>query len=75
MHYNQMIHLSPASNKVSSQQFLLDKIKKHLRILVEVLVQNIKQDVFVHIIRSKIPDVAFRNSKKIRANLDSSVTK
>ncbi|XP_053380526.1 uncharacterized protein LOC128548911 [Mercenaria mercenaria] len=54
LHYNQMINLYPASNKTESLRILLDKVEKHLRSL-EVLHQNINQDVFVSMIRSKLP--------------------
>ena len=50
LHYNQLINLSPASNKTSSLRSLLDQVEKHLRSL-EVLKQNVNQDVFVSMIR------------------------
>ena len=55
LHYNQLINLQPATNKVSSLRYLLDKVERHLRSL-EVLGQSVDQDVFVSIIRSKLPE-------------------
>ena len=55
LHYSQLINLSPASNKTSSLRSLLDQVEKHLRSL-EVLKQNVNQDVFVSMIRSKLPE-------------------
>lgn len=55
MHYNQLINMQSATNKVSSLRYLSDKVERHLRDL-EVLHQVINQDVFVSIIRSKLPD-------------------
>lgn len=55
LHYNQMINLSPASNRTSSLRNLLDQLEKHLRSL-EVLKQNVNQDVFVAMIRAKLPE-------------------
>ena len=54
LHYNQMINLLPATNTTYSLRGLLDNIEKHLRSL-EVLKQNINQDVFVPMIRAKLP--------------------
>ena len=55
LHYNQMINLFPATNTTSSLRGLLDKMERHLRSL-EVLKQNINQDVFVSMIRAKLPE-------------------
>ena len=55
LHYNQMINLYPASNTTSSLRNLLDLLEKHLRSL-EVLKQNVNQDVFVAMIRAKLPE-------------------
>lgn len=55
LHYNKMINLPTATNKTSSLRGLLDNIEKHLRSL-EVLKQNINQDVFVSMIRAKLPE-------------------
>lgn len=49
-----MINLKPASENVESLRRLIDTIKKHLRSL-EVLSQDINQDVFVSVIKSKLP--------------------
>ena len=55
LHYNQMINLQPAANRTSSLRFLLDTMERHIRSLV-VLKQNINQDVFVSMIRAKLPE-------------------
>ena len=56
-HYNKMINLSPVTNKTCSHRGLLDSMKKHLRCL-QVMKQNINQDVFVSMIRAKLPEEA-----------------
>ncbi len=55
IHYNQLINMQTATNKVSSLRVFLDKVERHRRCL-EVLKQNIEQDVFVSMIRSKLPE-------------------
>jgi hypothetical protein len=55
MHYNQMINLRPPINKTVSLRIFLDKLIKHLRSL-EVLKQDTKQNVFVSMVRSKLPE-------------------
>ena len=55
LHCSKMINLTPATNKTSSLRNLLDSMEKHLRSL-EVLKQNIDQDVFVSMIRAKLPE-------------------
>ena len=55
LHYNQLINLQPATNKTSSLRILLDTVDRHLRSL-EVLKQNINQDVFVSMLRAKLPE-------------------
>ena len=60
LHYTQLINLQIANNKTSSLRSLLCDIEKHLRCL-PVLKQNIEQDVFVAMIRAKLPeDVLFQ---------------
>lgn len=54
MHYNEMINLKPFDDKVTNLMCLLDSLDKHLRSL-EVLEQDINQDVFISIIKSKLP--------------------
>ena len=54
LHYNQMINLPHASSSTSSLRNLLDNMERHLRSL-EVLKQNVNQDVFVSMIRAKLP--------------------
>ena len=55
LHYNKMINLPQANNKTNSLRGLLDNIERHIRSL-EVLKQNINQDVFVSMIRAKLPE-------------------
>ena len=50
-----MINLYPASDTTSSLRNLQDQLEKHLRSL-EVLKRNVNQDVFVAMIRAKLPD-------------------
>lgn len=50
LHYN----LFPANNKTESLRAFLDKIVKHMRSL-EDLHQDINHDVFIAMIRSKLP--------------------
>lgn len=55
LHYNKMINLYPATNRTSSLGVLLDNMERHIRSL-EVLKQDINQDVFVSMIRAKLPE-------------------
>ena len=55
LHYNKLINLQPATTKTSSLRSLLDTVERHLRSL-EVLDQNINQDVFVSMLRAKLPE-------------------
>ncbi|XP_071123871.1 uncharacterized protein [Mytilus edulis] len=55
IHYNQLINLPTPSNKISSLRDFIDKFNRHTRSL-EVLKQDVNQDVFVSIIRSKLPE-------------------
>ena len=55
LHYNHMINLPPAINKTSSLRNLLDTMERHIRSL-EVLKQNTNQDLFVSMIRAKLPE-------------------
>lgn len=54
LNYNEVIYLQPANNKTYSLRFFLDKIQRHLRSL-EVLEQDINQDVFVSMVKAKLP--------------------
>ena len=54
LHYNEMISLQSASNTTQSLRLLLDKVQRHLRSL-EVLKQNSNQDVFVSMVKAKLP--------------------
>lgn len=60
VHYNKMINLQSASDSVDSLRHLTDSVDKHLRSL-EVLGQNISQDVFVSVIKSKLPRNVIRH--------------
>ena len=85
LHYTQLINLQPATNKINSLRSLLNNIEKHLRCL-SVLKQNIEQDVFVAMIRAKLPDeVLFQlemvngsknkwTVEKLRERLDDYIT-
>ncbi|CAC5360796.1 unnamed protein product [Mytilus coruscus] len=55
LHYNEMINLQPATNKTSSLTSFLDKVKKRLRSL-DVLKQDVNQDIFVSMVKSKLPE-------------------
>ena len=55
IHYDRLINLHAATNKVSSLRALLDAVDQHLRSL-EVLGQDVNQSVFVSMIWSKIPE-------------------
>lgn len=54
LHNNRMINLRPASEIVDSLRHFIDTTEKHLRGL-EVLSQDINKDVFVSVIKSKLP--------------------
>ena len=54
LHYSQIINLQVASNNTCSLRLLLDRFQRHLRSL-EVLKQNINQDVFVSMVKAKLP--------------------
>jgi len=54
LHYNALIDLSPAKSTTDGLRTFLDKIERHLRSL-DVLGQNVDQDVFVSMIRKKLP--------------------
>ena len=60
LHYTAIINLKSASDSVDSLRSLLDAVDKHLRSL-DVLGQNINQDVFVSIIKSKLPSSVIRH--------------
>ncbi|XP_045216847.2 uncharacterized protein LOC123566631 [Mercenaria mercenaria] len=55
-----MINLKPATENVESLRSLMDCVYKHLRSL-EVLDQNTNQDVFVSVIKSKLPSNVIRH--------------
>ena len=50
-----MINLQSATTRTISLRSLLDDVEKHLRCL-EVLKQNVEQDIFVAMIRAKLPE-------------------
>ena len=55
LHYHKLINLPQAANKTNSLRNLLDNIERHIRSL-EVLKQDVNQDVFISMIRSKMPE-------------------
>ncbi|XP_053372924.1 uncharacterized protein LOC128546434 [Mercenaria mercenaria] len=55
LHYSKLINLTHATNKTDSLRNLLDTVERHIRSL-EVLEQNVNQDVFVSMVRTKIPE-------------------
>ena len=62
LHYHEMINLQPANNNTYNLRFLLDKIQRHLRSL-EVLEQDINQDVFVSMVKPKLPQEVLHQLK------------
>ncbi len=54
IHYKKLMNLFPARNTTDSLRAFTDQIERHLRSL-EVLGENLDQQVFVSMIRSKIP--------------------
>jgi len=62
MHYSELLNLQPASRKTNSLTNFLDQINRHLRSL-EVLQQDVNQDIFESMMKSKLPNAAIRNSK------------
>ncbi|XP_045185376.2 uncharacterized protein LOC123543363 [Mercenaria mercenaria] len=54
LHYNTLINLAAPSNKTESLRLFLDSVEKHLRSL-DVLKQDVNQDVFISMIKSKLP--------------------
>lgn len=54
IHYHKLINMQKAGNTTSSLRTLIDTMERHLRSL-EVLKQDINQDMFVCMIRSKLP--------------------
>ena len=57
LHYTAIINLKSTSDSVDSLRSLLDAVDKHS---LDVLGQNINQDVFVSIIKSKLPSSVIR---------------
>ena len=54
LHYSKMTNLPLASSSTGSLRNLLDNMERHIRSL-EMLKQNVNQDVFVSMIRAKLP--------------------
>ena len=54
LHYSKLINIPRPKNKTNELRHFLDTIEKHLRSL-EVLGQKIDQDVFISMIKSKLP--------------------
>ena len=55
LHYSQLINVHSPTNKTNSLRSFMDVVERHLRSL-EVLNQNVEQDIFVSVIRSKLPE-------------------
>lgn len=54
LHYSKLINIPPPKNKKSDLRHFLDTVERHLRSL-EVLKKKIEQDVFISMIKSKLP--------------------
>ena len=54
LHYNKIVNLKPVSDSVESLRYFLDTVEKNLRSL-EVLGQDVTQEIFVSLIKSKLP--------------------
>ncbi|XP_045206115.2 uncharacterized protein LOC123558301 [Mercenaria mercenaria] len=54
LHYSKLMTIVPPTSKTDSLRFFLDTIEKHLRSL-EVLRENVNQNMFVSMIKSKVP--------------------
>ena len=71
-----MINLQAAVNRTNSLRNLLDTMERHTRSL-EVLKQNINHDVFVSMIRAKLPEevllqLEILNGAKNKSTVESS---
>ena len=55
IHYKELMNIPAATTKSDSVKALFDSIEKHLRSL-EVLGENVNQDMFVSMIRAKLPE-------------------
>ena len=55
LHYKKLINIPAPSSKVESLRVFYDSVERHFRSL-EVLGQNVEQDVFISMIRSKLPE-------------------
>ncbi|XP_060575792.1 uncharacterized protein LOC132733208 [Ruditapes philippinarum] len=54
LHYKGIVNILPPKNNTEGLRFFFDKIERHLRSL-EVMNENLDQQVFVSMIRSKLP--------------------
>ncbi|XP_060600224.1 uncharacterized protein LOC132753734 [Ruditapes philippinarum] len=54
-HYKALMDMNPARNSLENLRQFIDKVEKHLRCL-EVLSQDTNQDIFVSMIRRKLPN-------------------
>ncbi|XP_060579216.1 uncharacterized protein LOC132736151 [Ruditapes philippinarum] len=59
MHYNKIVNLRSANDSVESLRQLCDSVERHLRSL-EALGQNVNQDLFVSVLKSKLPSNVLR---------------
>ena len=60
LHYKALLNVHSASNKAQSLRPFVNEIEKHLRSL-EALDQSVEQQVFVSIIRSKLPEEVLKH--------------
>lgn len=69
LHYNKIINIQSAYNNVQSSRLFMDTVERHLRSL-EVLHQDFNQDVFIAMIRAKLPEYALLQLEMLkRANV------
>lgn len=60
LHYRKLLNLPAVNNTTSNIKMFLDNVERHLRSL-EVLKQDVNQDMFVSMVRSRLPeDVMFQ---------------
>ena len=75
LHFSKLINVTSPKNKTNELRHFLDTIERHLRSL-EVSKQNIEQDVFICMIKSKLPkdvrlQMEFRKDSEIEWTVES----
>ena len=60
LHYIKLINLKPANESVENLRILANSFNKHLRSL-EALKQNINQDIFISVFKTKLPSIVIRH--------------